>query len=123
MLRVIRVNIRKILGHYRIRDFRANKERARGLVLERLNYFNQFYQFKFNRVFIRNQKSRWGSCSGKGNLSFNYKIVFLPPALADYLIVHELCHLAQMNHRPQFWQLVSQQIPDYKKLRKELKLF
>ncbi len=111
------------MGHYTARDFRANKERARGLVRERLEYFNQFYKFKFNRIFIRNQKSRWGSCSSRRNLSFNYKIVFLPLAVADYLIVHELCHLGQMNHSPDFWNLVAEQIPDYKKLRKELKRY
>lgn len=124
MRRVIfRIRVKKILGHYTVRDFRKNKERARQLVRERLEYFNQFYQLKFNRIFIRNQKSRWGSCSSRKNLSFNYKIVFLPPVLADYLIVHEFCHLVQMNHSLNFWHLVAKQIPNYKKLRKELKLF
>ncbi len=113
----------KLLGHYSVKDFKVNKEKARELTLARLTYFNQFYNFKFNRVFIRNQKSRWGSCSSRRNLSFNYKIIFLPPPLADYLIVHELCHLGQMNHSPNFWHLVALQIPDYKKLRRELKLY
>ncbi len=123
MLRIIRVRLKKILGYYTARDFKLYKTRAGKLVMGRLEYFNQFYKFKFNRVFIRNQKSRWGSCSSKGNLNFNYKIALLPPALADYLIVHELCHLGEMNHSLRFWQLVSEQIPDYKKLRRELKVF
>lgn len=98
------------------------RKKAKILATERLEYFNQFYNFKYNKVFIKNQKTRWGSCSGKGNLNFNYKILFLAPRLCDYLIVHELCHLREMNHGPKFWELVAQQIPDYKRCSKELRL-
>jgi predicted metal-dependent hydrolase len=98
-----------------------HKEQARALVHERIRFYNQFYNFRFNRIAIKNTKSMWGSCSAKGNLNFNYRIVFLPPPLADYLIVHELCHLYEFNHSKRFWNLVAATIPAYKELRKELK--
>lgn len=97
------------------------KETARVLVHSRLDHFNLHYKFKYGRVSIRNQKSRWGSCSSKGNLNFNYKIVLLPPHLGDYIIVHELCHRGQFNHSQKFWSLVGEILPDYKKLQRELK--
>ena|SRR3990167_2239629 len=97
------------------------KEAARIFVLERINYFNQFYHFRIRRVAIKNQKTRWGSGSSKGNLNFNYKIIYLPKRLADYLIVHELCHLEQLNHSKKFWDLVSKTMPSYKRINKILK--
>ena len=106
------------------REYVKNKEKALILVKNKLEYFNQFYKFKYNNVSIRNQKTRWGSCSRKGNLNFNYKIVFLAEELQDYLIVHELCHLKEMNHSKGFWDLVSLKIPNVKETRKMLrKLF
>src|SRR3989344_2593932 len=100
-----------------------NKERAREIVRQKLNDFNNIYGFTYNRVSIKNQRTKWGSCSSKGNLNFNYKIVFLPEHLANYLIVHELCHLKELNHSKSFWLLVEKTIPDYKKCKKELKAF
>jgi predicted metal-dependent hydrolase len=97
------------------------KETARALVHERLEYFNQFYHFIYNDVRIKSHVTRWGSCSSKGNLNFNYKIALLPPELADYIIVHELCHLGEFNHSQKFWDLVGQQIPNYLELRAKLK--
>jgi len=97
------------------------REHARQLVENRLSHINKIYKFKINRVAIKNQKTRWGSCSSKGNLNFNYKIIYLKPALADYLIVHELCHLGQMNHSKKFWALVEKTIPDYRRINKELR--
>lgn len=97
------------------------KEAARSLARARCAYFNQFYNFTYGQIAIRNQTSRWGSCSKKGNLNFNYKIVMLSPELADYLVVHELCHLGEFNHSPNFWKLVEKTLPDYKELRKKLK--
>ncbi len=97
------------------------KEQARALVHARLQHYNEMYNFTYHAVAIRNQKSRWGSCSKKGNLNFSYKLALLPPHLADYIIVHELCHLREFNHSAQFWQLVAYAIPEYKKMRKELR--
>lgn len=99
------------------------KEKARELALSRLEYYNKHYKLTYGKVFIRNQKSRWGSCSSKGNLNFNYKIALLPPHLADYLVVHELCHRKEFNHSQKFWDLVGETIPDYQKLQSELMLF
>ncbi|MBU1202916.1 M48 family metallopeptidase [Patescibacteria group bacterium] len=102
-------------------ELKKYKKITRELVKSRLDYFNQFYGFKINRIAIRNQKSRWGSCSSDKNLNFNYRLTLIPPDLADYIIVHELCHLSQMNHSKAFWQLVAQTVPDYKNKEKLLK--
>jgi predicted metal-dependent hydrolase len=103
------------------KDFHRNKEKARALVGKKLLEFNKLYGFAYRQVAIRNQKSRWGSCSKAGNLNFNYKIIYLPEALADYLIVHELCHLKEFNHSARFWGLVEKAVPDFKKLRAQLR--
>lgn len=70
------------------------------------------------RVTVKDIKSRWGSCSGRGNISFNWRIVMAPPEVVEYLVVHEMCHLVHMNHSPDFWALVASFIPDFK-ARKE----
>ncbi|HAZ29433.1 TPA: hypothetical protein DCY43_01605 [candidate division WWE3 bacterium] len=103
------------------KDYLRCKEAARDLVLTRLNYFNSFYSFTWNRIAIKNTTRRWGSCSKKRNLNFCYKVVLLDPGLADYIIVHELCHLGQFNHSAKYWELVARAIPDYKKQRLQLK--
>jgi predicted metal-dependent hydrolase len=103
------------------KKYEAYKEAARALVRLKLARFNAYYDFKLNRVFIKNSRSRWGSCSNKGNLNFNYRILFLRPELQDYLIVHELCHLRHFNHSADFWALVAEQVPDYKALRREIR--
>ncbi len=122
--------------------FLLHKETARAIAHARLEHFARFYSaipnpaaplrvdgsrpshiFTYHRVSIRNQRTRWGSCSRKGNLNFSYKLALLPPHLADYLIVHELCHLGQFNHSSAFWALVALAIPDYKRCRAELKHF
>lgn len=103
------------------RDYLENKEKARELVLNRIKHFNSFYSFPFNRISVKKQKTRWGSCSRQGNLNFNYKIVSLDQRLSDYIIVHELCHLKELNHSKRFWALVEKTIPDYKLIRREFK--
>lgn len=100
-----------------------HKEQARMLVHQKLEHWNKFYNFSYQRVAIRNQRTRWGSCSSKGNLNFNYRIVFLPEPLQDYLIVHELCHLQEFNHSRAFWDLVEQTIPEYRKHRLLMKKY
>jgi predicted metal-dependent hydrolase len=102
-------------------DFAQHKEAARTFITQRLAELNQSYNFTYHRVAIRNSKSRWGSCSELGNLNFHYRLIHLPPHLADYILVHELCHLGELNHSPQFWGLVRQTIPDYKLRQQELK--
>lgn len=98
----------------------VHKERARELVHARLIHWNQFYDLPYKRVAIRNQRSRWGSCSTKQNLNFNYRIVFLPETLVDYIIVHELCHLVEFNHSAAFWGHVEKALPDYAERKMQL---
>jgi len=102
-------------------DIARLKKEAYLIVLSRLKYFNVFYRFTYKKIAIKNQKSRWGSCSKKGNLNFNYKISILPPHIADYIIVHELCHIGELNHSKNFWNLVAKTIPDYKESRAQLR--
>ena len=105
----------------RRRGYLHSKEAARRLVLERLKHFNAHYRLRYAKVSIRDQRTRWGSCSRAGNLSFSYRLLNLSPEARDYVIVHELCHLKEMNHSPRFWRLVAETMPDYQKLRRELK--
>ena len=102
-----------------IQEFYKNK--ASETIHDRLEYFNQHYQFHYNRVTFRNQKTRWGSCSGKKNLNFNWRLIMAPIQIIDYVVVHEMCHLKQMNHSKKYWELVAQRIPNYKETRKWLR--
>lgn len=103
------------------KDYLGNKDKAFALVNERVGFYNEIYGYSYNKIFIKNQKTRWGSCSRRQNLSFNYKIVFLPQKHMNYIIVHELCHLKEFNHSKKFWALVEKAIPDYLDIKKELR--
>lgn len=107
--------------HVDKKDLLLHKTAALKLAEDRLDYFNQFYGFKYKKITIRNQRRRWGSCSREGNLSFNYQIALLPPKLSDYIIVHELCHLGQLNHSEKFWRLVEKTVPDHRAVRAEFR--
>jgi hypothetical protein len=101
-------------------DYKKYKEQALQLVTTKIEKINQHYKFSYNTISIKNQKTRWGSCSSKKNLNFNYKIALIPDIHAEYIVIHELCHLKEMNHGENFWKLVEETMPDYKKIRKEL---
>lgn len=103
------------------RDYLKLKNQALKVAEEKIEKFNKVYGFKFNQIAIKNQKTRWGSCSKKGNLNYNYKIALLPDKLADYIIVHELCHLRQFNHSRGFWELVEKSIPNYREIRRKIR--
>ena len=103
--------------------YTACKGRAEKFLRERVHYYNQFYGFSFSQIKARNTSTQWGSCSQDGNLSFCYKILFLPVHLAGYIVVHELCHLKEMNHGPRFWALVKDQMPDYKRRVRDLRAY
>ena len=94
---------------------------AREQVENRVKFFSTQHNFQFNRISIKNQRSRWGSCSTKKNLNFNWKLILTPSLCLDYVVVHELCHLKQMNHSANFWGLVKDIMPDYKIHRRRLK--
>lgn len=104
-------------------DYQEKKETARKLVQKKLIQWNELYQFSWKRVAIRNQSTRWGSCSSAGTLSFHAAIVDLPEDLQDYLIVHELCHIQAMNHSEKFWTLVQKSLPQAKQLDLRLKKY
>lgn len=100
--------------------YQKHAKEALEFAMQKVEKLNKFYNFSYNKINVKNQKTRWGSCSQKRNLNFNYKILFLPEKLAEYVIVHEICHLQEFNHSRKFWNLVSVAIPNYDEIRKEL---
>jgi len=106
-----------------VERYRVEKPAALELAYEKVEQWNQFYQFDVSTIVIRRMSSRWGSCSSKGRLCFSYRLLHLPEPLQDYLVVHELCHLRHMHHGPSFWAEVGRAVPDYKQRRQELRRF
>jgi predicted metal-dependent hydrolase len=96
-------------------------KKALKIILERVKYYAPLIGVTYGRITIRNQKTVWGSCSAKGNLNFNYLLAAMPPEVADYVVVHELCHRKEMNHSARFWAEVEKTVPNYRELRKWLK--
>ena len=105
------------------RDYLKYKELARTFLHERVAYWNESYGFSYCRIAIKNNRRTWGSCSRKGNLNFSYSLLFLPRALADYVVVHELCHLKHPNHSRSFWSEIAKSIPDFQTRRRELQRY
>lgn len=103
------------------KDYLKYKKLAREIAEKKLTYFNSIYNFSIGRISIRNQKTRWGSCSRSGNLNFSYRIIYFPENLCDYIIVHELCHIGEFNHSKKFWALIEKTVPEHKKIRKEVR--
>ena len=102
-------------------EVRLMADKAMKVIPERVEYFSKLMGVTYGRITIRNQKTRWGSCSSKGNLNFNCLLMMTPPEVIDYVVVHELCHRKEMNHSKQFWSEVEKVLPDYKKAEKWLK--
>jgi predicted metal-dependent hydrolase len=98
-----------------------HKEEARSMIHNRIQYWTSICDVQYKRIAIKDTKRCWGSCSSLGNLNFNYKLIFLPQCLSDYIIVHELCHLKELNHSPKFWLEVEKIIPHYQELITELR--
>ena len=99
------------------------KKRARKVLTERVEFFARKHGFKVGKIRISSARTRWGSCSSKETLSFTWRLVMAPPDVIDYIVVHELCHLKEMNHSVVFWTQVESILPDYKQHRKWLKSY
>ena len=97
--------------------------RARKIFPERTAYFAKRMGVTYNRITIREQKTRWGSCSSEGNLNFNCRLLFVPDRIVDYVVIHELAHRRFMNHSKAFWKEVEKYMPDYKERKKLLSRF
>ena len=91
------------------------------VIRERVHFFAKALGVTYGKITLRCQRTRWGSCSAKGNLSFNCLLALAPPEVQDYVVVHELCHRKQMNHSPAFWREVAALLPDYPARREWLK--
>ena len=100
---------------------REELEKIKEKIGSRVRYYSKIMGVTVGRITIRNQKTRWGSCSSKGNLNFNYQLYYLPEELLDYVVIHELAHRRHMNHSADFWAEVEKYCPDWKIYRKQLK--
>jgi predicted metal-dependent hydrolase len=94
---------------------------ARHIFLQKTSYYAKIMHISYGRISIREQKTRWGSCSSAGNLNFNWRLIFAPEAVLTYVVVHELAHRLEMNHSPAFYSIVESVLPDYKKSQKWLR--
>ncbi|MFC1919710.1 M48 family metallopeptidase, partial [Chloroflexota bacterium] len=101
----------------------VNKTAAREQLCERLRELAEAHGFTYNRVFIRNQRTRWGSCSYKNNISLNMKLVTLPEELRDYVIIHELVHTQEKNHGRPFWNELNRLVGNRKKMQAKLRTY
>lgn len=94
---------------------------AKDYFTSRCAYYHTLTGGVYHTITVRDQKSRWGSCSSRGTLSFNYRLMFAPPSVLDYVVVHELCHLTHMNHSRDFWDMVARVMPEYKTYKQWLR--
>ncbi|OIO01113.1 MAG: hypothetical protein COX65_09645 [Elusimicrobia bacterium CG_4_10_14_0_2_um_filter_56_8] len=103
-----------------LRDAAGRKE-ARQIIIGRVEYLARRLGLEYGRVFVKDQRTLWGSCSGRKNLNFNWRLAAAPQDILDYVVIHELCHLREMNHSRKFWDLVRAACPDYPARRKWLR--
>lgn len=101
-------------------EIKALAEKAKTIIPERVKYYAPKIGVTYNRITIRCQRTRWGSCSSKGNLNFNCLLALFPLEVIDSVVVHELCHRKHMNHSPQFYAEIEKVFPEYKKWHKWL---
>ncbi|MBF0138229.1 MAG: M48 family metallopeptidase [Magnetococcus sp. DMHC-1] len=96
------------------------RQRARHELNQRLEHWAKIVQVSVSGLSIRGPRTRWGSCSARGRINLNWRLLWLPEELVDYVLVHELCHRHQMNHSPAFWSLVQHHVPDWQRRRRQL---
>ncbi len=116
-----RVDNEKTTPKFKEDEIKLLTKQAKVVIPERAEYFAEIMGVKYNRISIRHQVSRWGSCSGKGNLNFNCLLMLCPKEVQDYVVIHELCHLKELNHSQRFWNEVAKYCPDYKSCKQWLK--
>lgn len=102
-------------------EIKQLKEKARNILTNRTEYYKKLVGVSYQKIRIGNQKTRWGSCSSRGTISYNWHLILMPEYIMDYVVVHELCHLQEMNHSPNFWKRVEEIFPDYQDCRRWLK--
>jgi len=99
----------------------AVRKKAKEAIIARVEHWAAVLNLEYGRVFVKDQRTLWGSCSGRKNLNFNWRLAAAPPEALDYVVIHELCHLREMNHSKRFWALVGAACPDYKARRRWLR--
>ena len=111
----------KALPKFSMQEINELANKALAYIPERVKYYAPIVGVNYTRITIRNQKTRWGSCSSKGGLNFNCLLMLTPPEVVDYVVVHELCHRKEMNHSKAFWDEVEKVLPDYKSAKRWLR--
>ena len=111
----------KDIPKFSMQEIKELADKALVYIPERVKYYAPIVGVNYTRITIRNQKTRWGSCSSKGGLNFNCLLMLTPPEVIDYVVVHELCHRKEMNHSKAFWAEVEKVLPDYKSAKRWLK--
>ena len=111
----------KALPKFSKQEIKELANKALAYIPERVKYYAPIVGVNYTRITIRNQKTRWGSCSSKGALNFNCLLMLTPPEVVDYVVVHELCHRKEMNHSKAFWDEVEKVLPDYKSAKRWLR--
>lgn len=97
------------------------KKHAKAYLHQKCSHFSEVMGLRHGEIRINGAKTRWGSCSRKGSINFTYRLMLVPEELVDYVVVHELAHLKEMNHSGRFWSVVERVLPDYKERRKKLR--
>jgi len=110
-----------VLAYDHRQEYLEKRALALQIIQRRVEHFNQMYQFDISSITIRHMRRQWGSCSRSRRLNFNYKLIHLPQELMDYVVVHELSHLAEFNHSERFWRHVARAIPDWRQRRTALR--
>ena len=114
-------SVSRNIAKFTPQEIESLKKQAKALITERVLHYASQLGVTYGTITIRAQRTRWGSCSSKGNLSFNCLLALVPQDVLDYVVVHELCHRKEMNHSPRFWITVENIMPDYQIHRKWLK--